>query len=57
MARHDGCTNPANAAGGTIRKTFATSIERNCAHGSDAPETAAIEIPQYSIRIGVWILI
>ena len=40
-----GATNPANAAEGTIRKLFAQSIERNCVHGSDAPETAAIEIP------------
>jgi len=40
-----GATNPANAAEGTVRKRFATSIERNCAHGSDAPETAAMEIP------------
>src|SRR6201988_2784499 len=40
-----GATNPANAAEGTIRKRFAQSIERNCVHGSDAPETAAIEIP------------
>ena len=42
-----GATNPANAADGTIRKMFATSIERNCVHGSDAPETAAIEIPYF----------
>lgn len=40
-----GATNPANAAEGTLRKQFATSIERNAVHGSDAPETAAIEIP------------
>ncbi len=40
-----GATNPANAAEGTIRKKFAASIERNCVHGSDAPETAAVEIP------------
>jgi nucleoside-diphosphate kinase len=40
-----GATNPANATEGTIRKIFATSIERNCVHGSDAPETAAVEIP------------
>jgi nucleoside-diphosphate kinase len=40
-----GATNPANAADGTIRKRFAQSIERNAAHGSDAPETAALEIP------------
>jgi nucleoside-diphosphate kinase len=40
-----GATNPANAAEGTIRKRFAESIERNAVHGSDAPETAAVEIP------------
>jgi len=39
-----GATNPANAAGGTVRKRFATDIERNCIHGSDAPETAATEL-------------
>ena len=40
-----GVTNPANAAEGTIRKRFAASIERNCVHGSDAAETAAVEVP------------
>ena len=40
-----GATNPANAAEGTLRKRFAASIERNCVHGSDAPETADVEIP------------
>ncbi len=39
-----GATNPANAAEGTLRKRFATSIEQNVIHGSDAPETAAFEI-------------
>jgi nucleoside-diphosphate kinase len=39
-----GATNPANAAEGTIRKRFASSIERNCVHGSDGPETAATEL-------------
>ena len=39
-----GATNPANAAEGTVRKRFATNIERNCIHGSDAPETAAAEL-------------
>jgi len=39
-----GATNPANAAEGTIRKRFAESIERNCIHGSDAPETAEVEL-------------
>ena len=40
-----GATNPASAAEGTIRKMYAESIERNSVHGSDAPETAAVEIP------------
>ena len=40
-----GATNPADAAEGTIRKEFAESIEANSVHGSDAPETAAQEIP------------
>lgn len=39
-----GATNPANAAEGTIRKTFAESIERNTVHGSDSLENAKIEI-------------
>ncbi|HWB86642.1 MAG TPA: nucleoside-diphosphate kinase [Bryobacteraceae bacterium] len=39
-----GATNPANAAEGTIRKRFATDIERNCIHGSDATETAETEL-------------
>jgi len=39
-----GATNPANAAEGTIRKRFAANIERNCIHGSDAPETAEQEL-------------
>jgi nucleoside-diphosphate kinase len=39
-----GATNPANAAEGTIRKRFATSIQCNCVHGSDAPETAHFEL-------------
>lgn len=39
-----GATDPAKAAEGTIRKTYGEGIERNCVHGSDAPETAAEEI-------------
>ena len=39
-----GATNPANAAAGTVRKRFATDIERNCIHGSDALETAEAEL-------------
>ncbi len=42
-----GATNPANAAEGTVRKQFAESIERNCIHGSDAPETAAVELSYF----------
>ena len=42
-----GATNPANAAEGTIRKLFAKSVGENTVHGSDAPETAAIEIAQF----------
>jgi nucleoside-diphosphate kinase len=42
-----GATNPANAAPGTIRKELALSVGENSVHGSDAPETAAIEIAQF----------
>lgn len=39
-----GATDPAKAAQGTLRRQFGTSIQNNCTHGSDAPETAAFEI-------------
>ena len=39
-----GATDPAKAAPGTIRKLYATDIEKNTSHGSDAPETAAFEL-------------
>jgi len=39
-----GATNPKEAAAGTIRRDFASDIEHNIVHGSDAPETAAFEI-------------
>ena len=39
-----GATNPASAAEGTIRKRFGTSMQRNCVHGSDAPDTAHFEL-------------
>ncbi|MDQ0470863.1 nucleoside-diphosphate kinase [Labrys wisconsinensis] len=42
-----GATNPANAADGTIRKLYALSVGENSVHGSDAPETARIEIAQF----------
>ncbi len=38
-----GATNYKEAAEGTIRREFATDIEKNVVHGSDAPETAAFE--------------
>jgi len=38
-----GATNPANADDGTIRKDFAIDVQNNSVHGSDAPETAAVE--------------
>lgn len=42
-----GATNPASAAPGTIRKEHALSVGENSVHGSDAPETAAVEIAQF----------
>ncbi|WP_320169913.1 nucleoside-diphosphate kinase [Maridesulfovibrio sp.] len=42
-----GATNPADAAEGTIRKAFGAGIEANACHGSDAPETAAVEVPYF----------
>jgi nucleoside-diphosphate kinase len=42
-----GATDPAKAADGTIRRTFASSVERNVVHGSDSPESAAFEISYF----------
>ena len=42
-----GATNPADAAPGTIRAEFAESVGENSVHGSDAPETAAVEIAYF----------
>src|SRR5260370_20568167 len=42
-----GATNPANAAPGTIRKDFATDVEKNTAHGSDSEENAEMEIAYF----------
>jgi len=42
-----GATDPAKAAEGTLRKKYATSVEVNTVHGSDAPETAATEIAYF----------
>lgn len=38
-----GATNPEQAEEGSVRKLYGTNIERNAIHGSDAPETAAVE--------------
>ncbi len=48
-----GATDPAKAADGTIRKTYGEGIERNCVHGSDAPETAAEEIAYFFAGIEI----
>ena len=42
-----GATNPADAADWTIRKEFATDIEKNAVHGSDGPDTSKIEIAYF----------
>ena len=42
-----GATDPKKAAAGTIRADFAESIDANAVHGSDAPETAAVEIAYF----------
>ena len=42
-----GATDPRKAAEGTIRKDFATDIEKNTVHGSDSPENAKIEIAYF----------
>jgi len=42
-----GATDPAKAAPGSIRRDLGTSIQNNCTHGSDAPETAAFEISYF----------
>jgi len=42
-----GATNPANAKEGTIRKKWATNIEKNAIHGSDAEDTARFELSYF----------
>ncbi len=49
-----GATDPKKAAAGTIRADFAASIDANAVHGSDAPETAAIEIAYYFPALNVY---
>jgi nucleoside-diphosphate kinase len=48
-----GATDPAKADAGTIRKLFATNIERNAIHGSDGPDTAAFEIAYFFNRLEI----
>ena len=48
-----GATNPADAEAGSIRADFAESIEENIVHGSDAAETAAVEIEYFFVDDGV----
>lgn len=48
-----GATDPAKADAGTIRKQFATNIERNAIHGSDGPDTAAFEIGYFFNRLEI----
>ena len=49
-----GATNPKDAAAGTIRADFADSIDANAVHGSDAAETAAVEIAYYFPALNVY---
>ncbi len=42
-----GATNPEDAEEGTLRKLFGKNIDNNATHGSDAPETAAIELKYF----------
>ena len=46
-----GATNPAEAEEGTIRRDFATDIEKNTVHGSDSPESASFEISYFFSKI------
>ncbi|KAF0136987.1 MAG: ndk [Rhodospirillaceae bacterium] len=48
-----GATNPANAAAGTIRATFAENVEANSVHGSDSPETARREVAFFFAEIEI----
>ena len=53
LRRVMGATDPGKADEGTVRKRFATNIERNAIHGSDAPETAAFEISYFFSRLEI----
>ena len=49
-----GATDPKKAAAGTIRADFADSIDANAVHGSDAPETAAVEISYFFPALNIY---
>ena len=49
-----GATDPKKAAAGTIRADFAASIDANAVHGSDGPETAAVEIAYFFPQLNVY---
>ena len=49
-----GATDPKKAAAGTIRADFAASIDANAVHGSDAPETAAVEIAYFFPALNIY---
>jgi nucleoside-diphosphate kinase len=49
-----GATDPKKAAKGSIRADFADSIDANAAHGSDAPETAAVEIAYFFPTLNIY---
>lgn len=48
-----GATDPRKAADGTIRKDFATDIEKNTVHGSDSPENARVEIAYFFPEVAI----
>jgi nucleoside-diphosphate kinase len=48
-----GATDPKKAAEGTLRKDFATDIEKNTVHGSDSPENAKIEVSYFFPEVQV----
>ena len=49
-----GATDPKKAAAGTIRADFAASIDANAVHGSDGPDTAAVEIAYFFPQLNVY---
>jgi nucleoside-diphosphate kinase len=49
-----GATDPKKAAEGTIRADFAASIDANAVHGSDGPDTAAVEIAYFFPQLNVY---